>query len=265
MDETDASLCFRKALVYKCKVCSYITTTKCAACDTEPYCSKKCQIQDWAIHKHKCIPGSENKASSFPCFLYTQPANEGDYGVANGHICFTCHRNAKKHCAMCDGMHYCSSICQRQDWARHKLECLPSSKQRYVNGYNSNKIWKRVVRKYPFLLRHIFRQHSFNPSNEWVLLFYYDPREPNYRVVFRYTTISGVNEKIPVRVRKMLTKNILLHPEQLNILSFFLPRSPIQTMGECTLYCYSEPPYDLQVITKQNMLNPTLTSVILTR
>ena len=34
---------------------------KCAKCTTECYCSKKCQAEDWKVHKKSCYTLEEQK------------------------------------------------------------------------------------------------------------------------------------------------------------------------------------------------------------
>nr|XP_016925736.2 zinc finger MYND domain-containing protein 10 homolog [Drosophila suzukii] len=46
----------------------------------------------------------------------------GDGGVE--HSCATCEGKAKKKCASCKQVHYCSRDCQLKDWPQHKLVCL---------------------------------------------------------------------------------------------------------------------------------------------
>lgn len=40
------------------------------------------------------------------------------------HTCATCQAKAKKKCACCKKVHYCSRDCQLKDWPQHKLVCL---------------------------------------------------------------------------------------------------------------------------------------------
>jgi hypothetical protein len=120
-----------------------------------------------------------------------------------------------------------------------------------------------LTRSYAILLGHIFREHCFNPSKEWVLLFEYDPRAPMYCVAFKYTAISCVRDQIPITARRALAKNILLHPDQLNVIGFFVSLSPTQQKRGCSMYCYISD--NLPIVTEQQMVDPTLTELILTQ
>lgn len=39
----------------RCNTCFEKATKICSQCKIVHYCSKKCQIKDWYIHKNKCI------------------------------------------------------------------------------------------------------------------------------------------------------------------------------------------------------------------
>ncbi|EDV39171.1 uncharacterized protein Dana_GF25173 [Drosophila ananassae] len=47
----------------------------------------------------------------------------GDGGSAEHH-CATCQAKAKKKCANCKQVHYCSRDCQLKDWPKHKAACM---------------------------------------------------------------------------------------------------------------------------------------------
>ena len=51
------------------------------------------------------------------------------YNVAKEYQCQTCSRNTKrlKLCKKCKNVYYCSKLCQKRDWLRHRAECPSSS------------------------------------------------------------------------------------------------------------------------------------------
>ena len=55
---------------FACTVCQTLTSAKCSRCKA-PYCSEKCQKQDWSQHKQTCLqPGTRSTKSEEP-----EPAN----------------------------------------------------------------------------------------------------------------------------------------------------------------------------------------------
>lgn len=63
---------------FECTVCRKLTTGKCSRCKA-PYCSEKCQKQDWSQHKQTCLPPGTRKNKSES----TEPANLSS-GEVNG-------------------------------------------------------------------------------------------------------------------------------------------------------------------------------------
>ena len=107
-----------------CSVCGVTVGTSCVErllhcgrCQSKPYCSSRCQREDWATHKPACFTAEEKKQ---------RRAIKKQTMVK---ACAVCSKTVAstgaelKSCALCRGVRYCSSECQKSDWSGHKLTC----------------------------------------------------------------------------------------------------------------------------------------------
>ena len=107
-----------------CRVCAAVVGTggvarllHCGRCQSEPYCSTRCQRKDWPTHKLVCFTSEEKKQRR----AIKQQTTVKDCAVCSKTTAST---GAKlKSCALCRGVRYCSSECQKADWPNHKLTC----------------------------------------------------------------------------------------------------------------------------------------------
>ena len=101
-----------------CAYCGkpYSGLRKCGGCNTPLYCCEACQRKDWKEHKKIC-KGAIEKASSQASLLKD---------------CFKCGGCEKEFSSLrpcpCHKIAYCSTSCQRMDWARHKADCTATKK-----------------------------------------------------------------------------------------------------------------------------------------
>jgi hypothetical protein len=69
-----------------------------------------------------------------------------------------------KHCSTCKVLHYCSLLCQKQDWRTHQKECHIIYKQR---GSELVDLFRLMIR---FLSQWCYYQHSTSESNALELI-----------------------------------------------------------------------------------------------
>ncbi|XP_061184396.1 uncharacterized protein LOC133192400 [Saccostrea echinata] len=86
----------------------------CKRCTFQKYCSVDCQTKDWPRHKPNCVKREtiKNCHTKCPVDLKTSP------------ICANCRReNSFLQCIHCSRVYYCSQLCQKKDWTKHKTFC----------------------------------------------------------------------------------------------------------------------------------------------
>ena len=100
------------------KGCSYCgrksdELKKCIRCGEAWYCDRQCQAGHWKDHKKICKPPVKKATKS----LVTEELSTK---------CSNCGKEAEnlKRCGTCQVAAYCSKECQRNDWTRHKSECM---------------------------------------------------------------------------------------------------------------------------------------------
>ena len=100
------------------KGCSYCgrksdELKKCIRCGEAWYCDRQCQAGHWKDHKKICKPPVKKATKS----LVTEEFSTK---------CSNCGKEAEnlKRCGTCQVAAYCSKECQRNDWTRHKSECM---------------------------------------------------------------------------------------------------------------------------------------------
>jgi len=97
-----------------CTKCGSPAKKKCPVCRIS-YCSKTCQIADWAEHKLVCV--SPPVAASPPVAPSPPPV------APPLPTCKMCPDTALFACARCKTTPYCSKQCQSADWVEHKKSC----------------------------------------------------------------------------------------------------------------------------------------------
>lgn len=101
--DTDTNQIFeilKKCFVSRCIVCAQPSDFTCL-CKKPKYCSRKCQVEDWPVHKLECKPHA---------FVGCKP-------------CAVCKELSLFTCGDCKAPKYCTKACQVEDWENHKLEC----------------------------------------------------------------------------------------------------------------------------------------------
>lgn len=130
----------RFAKGHKCLYCKEKSPLfVCSLCKNVWYCSTSCQLKDWANHKTKCRPESENerrKISKPPPNLIRFPVPHNIFYSRNAldsqpnqnfnktHSCLMCKKNLPYFlCADCQNHWYCSHKCHEDHWPIHRLYC----------------------------------------------------------------------------------------------------------------------------------------------
>lgn len=115
----------KELLCYGCRKCHKTikesgeknNTLICGACRGVRYCSRKCQIADWKIHKEDCKEAVKSRKFVPPLF----------FDKNSQHICANCYKKSShvlKRCSGCKQTYYCSKKCQSEHWKKdHKLVC----------------------------------------------------------------------------------------------------------------------------------------------
>lgn len=57
-------------------------------------------------------------------FLLDHLVLNRDFLIDNVSQCANCNREALAECSLCRRTPYCSTFCQRKDWASHQVECV---------------------------------------------------------------------------------------------------------------------------------------------
>ncbi|XP_067669581.1 uncharacterized protein [Haliotis asinina] len=123
-----------EGMLHSCSWCQTFLDKplKCTGCRKVAYCSRDCQKKAWTKDHHKLCNGTKPSREK----TATQPAaakenrKEHEAAVTSGdpHLetCYRCKKrgDGMKKCARCKNVLYCSKSCQREDWPRHKRDCI---------------------------------------------------------------------------------------------------------------------------------------------
>jgi len=101
---------------------------RCSGCRWARYCSRACAENDWSWHKEACSPDERLPVNVEGIMLHGfggDPDTPPELPEVNFRICAFCdiQRVHMKRCSGCHQAHYCSTRCQNNDWAQHKLVC----------------------------------------------------------------------------------------------------------------------------------------------
>ena len=119
-----------KELLRECGMCNIksdaVTLLSCGRCGQTFYCSKYCQKNHWRLQKTDCFTPEERTQMKAVTRQTTFKACElcSKTKISTG--------NSLRSCSRCMSVHYCSTECQKSDWARHKTSCVERGKTKIV-------------------------------------------------------------------------------------------------------------------------------------
>lgn len=95
----------------RCSKCNFGGDLKlCQRCKKQKYCSVECQKADWKCHKVNCLKKQGKSVGK----------NEKEEKETL-HTCAFCrNKRTPLACLGCKSVYYCSELCQKLDWVRHK-------------------------------------------------------------------------------------------------------------------------------------------------
>ena len=112
IDSRDAGIPTPRPVTFRCSVCARPSTLHCSRCLTEHYCTVVCQKKAWKTHKQTCRTPPPPPPPSLPETLH----------------CSVCSEPSALRCSRCLGAQYCSVVCQKKAWPKHKEACKEAEK-----------------------------------------------------------------------------------------------------------------------------------------